>query len=78
MQKKAPKNTSRGLAAEFVRSLPRETPASEVVAKATARGIKLSTQTVYSVRSQDSKAARKRSAPSSSSSPPPQALETEL
>jgi hypothetical protein len=40
---------------DFVRSLPMEMPAKDVVAKARAKGIKLSTKHVYVIRSLEKK-----------------------
>jgi hypothetical protein len=45
--------------ADFVRSLPSDTPAKDVVVKAKAAGITLNEMTVYKTRSLDNKAAGK-------------------
>lgn len=45
-----------GAKAAFVRGLPRETPAKEVVVQAAKKGLKLSENYVYTIRSSGSKA----------------------
>lgn len=58
----ASKKTKRSKAsgAAFVRTLAHDVPAKEVVARAKSRGINLKESTVYSVRSEQRKAERKR------------------
>lgn len=48
---------------EFVQSLPSDTPATQVVAKAKERGMKLSTQYVYVIRSKAGKGKAGQRAP---------------
>jgi hypothetical protein len=48
-----------GAKAAFVRGLPRETPAKEVVAQAAKKGLKLSENYVYTIRSSGSSKAAK-------------------
>jgi len=58
----AKKSTPRGPSkAAFVRSLPSNTPAKEVVAKARSAGIVLDVGYVYNVRSTSKSSAKKRS-----------------
>jgi hypothetical protein len=53
-----------GAKAAFVRGLPRETPAKEVVAQAAKKGLKLSENYVYTIRSAGtSKAAKGKPGP---------------
>jgi hypothetical protein len=55
--------------AEFVRTLPSSTPANEVVAKAKAAGLPITKDYVYSVRSADKRAKKKRAAKSNTPKP---------
>jgi hypothetical protein len=55
--------------AEFVRTLPSSTPATEVVAKAKAAGLPITKDYVYSVRSADKRVKKKPSAESNTPKP---------
>lgn len=52
-----------GAKAEFVRSLPRDTPANDVVAQAAKKGLKLTANYVYTIRSSGSKAKTSKPGP---------------
>jgi hypothetical protein len=54
-----------GNKAAFIRSLPKDTPAKEVIAKAKARGAKLTESYIYNIRGMDKLKARKKLAANS-------------
>lgn len=57
-----------GAKAEFVRGLARDTPAKEVVALAAKKGLKLSENYVYTIRSSGSKKGKAKPSPKGRSS----------